>query len=367
MAFSEVKKNFGFGAMRLKMRGEEVDLQEFSRMIDAFIAAGFNYFDTAHGYIGGKSELAIGECLSARYRREDFVLANKLSEWYIEKAEDIIPYFEAQLKACRVGYFDFYLCHSVNRKNYEKYKACRAFEIISELKAQGKVRHMAISFHDTADVLDKILSEQPAIEAVQLQINYLDYDDPGVQSRACYDVAVKHGKKVIVMEPVKGGALVNLPKEGAELIESLGGGSPASYALRYAASLPEVFMVLSGMKDLPMVEENVRTMGNFLPLTEREEAALSEVRAIIRRAAQIGCTGCNYCAEVCPKGIKISSIFDVANKVSAAKITRSAAAELMPSEGERAADCIKCGACERVCPQNIGIREKLEEIAEKIK
>ena len=367
MAFPEVKKNFGFGAMRLKMNGDEVDKAEFSKMIDAFIDAGFNYFDTAHGYIGGKSELAIGECLSARHKREDFLLANKLSEWYIEKAEDIRPYFEAQLKACRVDYFDFYLCHSVNRKNYEKYKACRAFEIISELKAEGKVRHMAISFHDTADVLDKILSEQPAIEAVQLQINYLDYDDPGVQSRACYDVAVKHGKAVIVMEPVKGGALVNLPERGAKLIESLGGGSPASYALRYAASLPEVFMVLSGMASIEMLEENVRTMGDFRPLTEREEATLSEVRAIIREAAQIGCTGCNYCAEVCPKGIAISKIFGIANEVYAAKITRGEAKEKMPDEGERAEDCIKCGACEQVCPQNIDIREKLEKIAKRIK
>ena len=366
MAFSEVKRKFGFGAMRMKMNGDEIDLDEFSKMIDRFIGAGFNYFDTAHGYIKGKSELAIGECLCARYKREDFVLANKLSEWYLEREEDIIPYFEEQLKACRVDYFDFYLCHGVDRENYQKYKQIRAFEVISKLKEEGRVKHLAISFHDTADVLDMILTEQPAIEAVQLQINYLDYDDPAIQSRACYDVAVKHGKPVMVMEPIKGGTLVNLPEKAAAVIDSLGGGSPASYALRYAASHPAVFMVLSGMGNMDMVEENIRTMGDFKPLDEKEEAALAEVRQIIRDSRQIGCTGCNYCAEVCPRDIKISDMFALVNQVNAAKITKAEAKANMPAEGH-AADCIACGACERVCPQDIEIREKLADIAKKYK
>ena len=211
--FEEVKRNFGFGCMRLPMIGEEVDTQEVNRMVDAFIEAGFNYFDTAHGYIDGKSEEAIKTCLTSRYPRDKYILANKLSDWFFEKEEEVLPLFENQLAICGVEYFDFYLFHALNRISYVKHKNLHTFETVSKLHEEGKVRHIAMSFHDTADILDMILTEQPQIEVVQLQINYLDYDDPGVQSKACYDVAVKHGKKVIVMEPVKGGALVNLPAE----------------------------------------------------------------------------------------------------------------------------------------------------------
>ena len=366
MAFEKVKKNFGFGAMRLKMNGDEVDYEEFKRMIDAFIAAGFNYFDTAHGYIDGKSEIAIRECLTSRYDREDYVLANKLSEWYIKEEADVLPYFENQLKICGVDYFDFYLLHAVNGTNYEKYKACNAFAIVADLKKQGKIKHMAMSFHDTAAVLDRILSEQPDIEAVQLQINYLDFDDPGIQSKACYDVAVKHGKKVIVMEPVKGGRLVNLPREAAEVLDALGGGSYASYAIRYAASYPEVFMVLSGMGNMDMLNDNVSTMGNFVPLSAKELEATDRCRAIIRKVNQIPCTSCN-CAEVCPQKLRVSEIFNAYNGFVAADITREEAKAKLPAEGGNAADCIGCGQCESVCPQSIEIRKHLAVIAKRLK
>ncbi len=298
MSFPEIKKNFGFGCMRLKMDGENVDYAEFNRMIDSFIAAGFNYFDTAHGYIGGKSETAIRDCLSARYKREDFILANKLSDWYFEKEEDIVPLFESQLKLCGVEYFDFYLFHCLTRKSYPKHKECNTFEIVKKLKEQGKIKHIAMSFHDTADILDMILTEQPFIEVVQLQINYLDYDDPSVQSKACYDVAVKHGKKVIVMEPVKGGALVNLPDKAAQVLDELKGGSYASYALRYAASYPNVFMVLSGMGSMDMMMDNLNTFDPFVSFTQREFEACDRVREIIRQVSQIPCTACAYCTEV---------------------------------------------------------------------
>ena len=238
MAFEKIKKNFGFGCMRLKLVDGNVDYTEFNRMIDLFMESGFNYFDTAHGYINGKSETAIRDCLVARYKREDFVLANKLSPWFFEKEEDILPLFESQLSACGVDYFDFYLFHCLTRETYPKNKRCNTFEIINRLKEEGKIKHIAMSFHDTADVLDTILTEQPSIEAVQLQFNYLDFDDPGVQSKACYDVAVKHGKRVLVMEPVKGGALVDLPDRAKEVLDGFSGGSYASYALRFAASFP---------------------------------------------------------------------------------------------------------------------------------
>ncbi len=363
MAFENVKEKFGFGCMRLKMDGERVDYAEFNRMIDAFIEAGFNYFDTAHGYIDGKSETAIRDCLAARYNREDFVLANKLSYWCFEKEEDIIPLFESQLSLCGVEYFDFYLFHALSRKSYQKHKDCNSFDIVKKLKEQGKVKHIAMSFHDTADVLDMILTEQPCIEAVQLQINYLDYDDPGVQSKACYDVAVAHGKKVIVMEPVKGGALVNLPDEAARIFDGLGGGSYASYALRYAASFPEVFMVLSGMGSMEMLEDNVKTFSEFVPFTKEEFAATDRVREIIRRVRQVPCTSCRYCTDVCPKKIAIPDIFSAYNKFLAAKITWGEAKDSFPKDKAGAVDCIGCGKCESVCPQNIGIRGHLEKIS----
>ncbi len=363
----DTTKRLGFGCMRLKMKDDEVDQEEFKRMIDAFMAAGFTYFDTAHGYLNGKSEAALRPCLTKRYDRASYQLANKLSEWYIKEEGDIRPFFEKQLAICGVDYFDVYLCHAVNRHNYEKYRSCRAFEILGELKNEGKIRHVAMSFHDTADVLDRILAEQPTVELVQLQINYLDHDDPGVQSRACYDVAMKHGKRVIVMEPVKGGALVNLPKEATAVLDGLHGGSYASYALRYAASLPGVVMVLSGMGSMEMMQDNLQTMDRFVPLSEKEEQALAEVREIIRRVRQIPCTSCNYCAEVCPQSIPISGVFAAYNPYLAAKKTWGEAKEELPGQGGGAADCIGCGACEQVCPQSIAIRKHLAAVAKRLK
>lgn len=364
--FKEIKKNFGFGCMRLPMKNDEIDYEEFNKMIDAFISAGFNYFDTAHGYLGGKSELAIGDCLAARYPREAFLLANKLTHPYFNCEADIRPLFEDQLKRCGVDYFDFYLLHSLNATNYQKHKACNSFKIVRELKEEGKIKHIAMSFHDTAEVLDMILTEQgDCIEAVQLQFNYLDYDDPGVQSKKCYDVVIKHGKKVLVMEPVKGGSLVNLPNEAAALLSTLTSGSQASFALRYAASFPDVVMVLSGMGNMDMVNDNIATMSDFVPLSEKEIAATAELREIIRRVTQIQCTKCEYCVDGCPVGIKIPYVFANYNRYLAAKITRREAKENQPKDSATPDACIKCGACEEICPQSLPIRELLEQIAKR--
>jgi predicted aldo/keto reductase-like oxidoreductase len=366
MSFPEIKKNFGFGCMRLPMKGDEVDYDEFNKMIDAFIDAGFNYFDTAHGYIGGKSELAIRDCLAARYPRESFLLANKLTHPYFETEADVRPFFEDQLKRCGVEYFDFYLFHTLNANNYKKHKACKTFETVKQLKEEGKIRHIAMSFHDTADVLDMILSEQSdIIEAVQLQFNYLDYDDPGVQSKKCYDVVMKYGKKVLIMEPVKGGVLVNLPEEAAKKLSALTDGSQASFAIRYTASFPEVVMVLSGMGNMDMMNDNISTMRDFVPLSKEEMDATEDLRQTIRRVRQIQCTKCEYCVDGCPAGIKIPYVFANYNNYLAAKITRREAKANQPADSATPDACIGCGACEEICPQSLPIRELLKQIAER--
>ena len=215
MYFDEVKKNFGFGCMRLPMTadGSAVDTEETCKMVDTFLEQGFNYFDTAHGYLGGKSELALKDCLTSRHKREEYILTDKLTISFFKKQEDIRPFFESQLEACGVEYFDFYLMHAQSKEIFAHFKKCHAYETALELKKEGKIRHFGISFHDRAEVLEEILKEYPQIEVVQIQFNYLDYEDPAVQSKKCYEVCRKYNKPVIVMEPVKGGNLVNLPED----------------------------------------------------------------------------------------------------------------------------------------------------------
>ena len=251
--FDKVKGNFGFGCMRLPMKDGEVDREEFTRMVDAFLEAGFNYFDTAHGYLDGKSETAIRACLTSRHPRESYVLTNKLSNNYFQSQEEIRPLFQSQLEACGVEYFDFYLMHSQNKDVFEKYKRCRAYETALELRREGKVRHVGLSFHDKAQVLDQILTEYPQMEVVQIQLNYVDFEDPSVESRKCLEVCRAHGKPAIIMEPVKGGSLVNLPPTAQMVFDELKGGSNASYAIRFAARQEGVWMVLSGMGNMDMI------------------------------------------------------------------------------------------------------------------
>ncbi len=258
--FPEVKKNFGFGMMRLPMKDNDVDYDQVSQMVDLFLENGFNYFDTAHGYIDGKSEMAVKKCLTSRHDRSEYSLTDKLTGSYFNKEEDIRPFFESQLKACGVDYFDFYLMHAQNAREFEKFKKCRAYETALELKKEGKIHHFGISFHDKADVLDRILTEYPQIEIVQIQFNYLDYEDASVESGKVYRVCEKHNKPVLVMEPVKGGSLVNLPKEAQEIFDALHGGSNASYAIRFAAGFPNIRMVLSGMSSLEQMQDNISSI-----------------------------------------------------------------------------------------------------------
>ena len=361
----KVKKNFGFGCMRLPMNGDQVDIAETTRMVDEFLAQGFNYFDTAHGYIQGKSELALKECLTSRHNREDYILTNKLSEGYFKTQADIRPFFQSQLEACGVDYFDFYLMHSQGSTNYQHFKDCRAYETAFELKAEGKVRHVGISFHDRAEVLDQILTEYPQIEVVQIQFNYLDYDDIAVQSRKCYEVCRKHGKPVLVMEPVKGGSLVNLPEEAKKVLDDLHGGSPASYAIRFAAGFPGMMMVLSGMSNMEQMKDNLSYMRDFKPLNETELAAVNKVQEIFHKMNMIPCTACRYCVEGCPKQISIPDLFAIMNIKQLHHDWNADYyyEEVHTAPGRRASDCLKCGKCEKICPQHLPIRKLLEEIA----
>ena len=363
--FEEVHKNFGFGCMRLPMKLGKVDYAEFNKMIDAFLESGFNYFDTAHGYLKGKSETALRDCLVKRYPREKFILTNKLTNAYIKREEDVRPFFESQLQICGVEYFDFYLMHAQSKENFALFKRCRAYEQALEFKKEGKIKHFGISFHDTAEVLDQILTEYPQIEVVQIQLKYVDYDDPAVQSRKCLEVCNRHDKPVIVMEPVKGGNLVNLPKAAKKYFKELGDASEASYAIRFAAGCDGVFMVLSGMSDMAQMNDNLSYMKDFKPLDGRELQAVQNVCAVFQSMNLIACTACRYCTDGCPKGISIPDLFACMNSK---RIHRDWNADYYYNQvhtktGGKASECIKCGKCESACPQHLPIRKLLKGVA----
>ena len=363
--FQEVKKNFGFGCMRLPMNGDEVDYAEFNEMIDTFIGNGFNYFDTAHGYLDGKSETALRDCLAARYPRDKFILTNKLTQPYFKTEAEVRPFFESQLKICGVDYFDFYLMHAQSKEIFAHFKKCRAYEQALEFKAEGKIKHFGISFHDTAEVLDQILTEYPQIEVVQIQLNYVDYDDPAVQSKKCLEVCNKHNKPVIVMEPVKGGNLVNLPEDAKKYFEELGTASPASYAIRFAAGCNGVFMVLSGMSDLAQMNDNISYMKDFKPLSEKELKAVNGVCEVFKKMNLIACTACRYCTDGCPKKISIPDLFACMNTKNIYHDWNANYyySEVHTKNRGKASECIKCGKCEKACPQHLPIRELLTSVA----
>ena len=360
-----VHYKFGFGCMRLPQKDGGIDLETFSRMVDEFLANGFNYFDTAHGYHGGKSEVALCECLTKRYPREQYILTDKLSTFHFDSEEEIRPLFETQLQTLGVEYLDFYLMHAQDEKIFEKYKKCSAYETALELKKEGKVKHVGLSFHDKAEVLDRILTEYPEMEVVQIQLNYLDFEDPAVQSKKCYEVAQKHGKPVIVMEPVKGGNLADLPDDAAKVFDALGSASYASYALRFAAGLEGVLAVLSGMSDLAMTCDNIRTMKDFRPLDEKETAAVEEVCRVFRGKNLIPCTACRYCTEKCPRKIPIPDLFACMNAYkNFHNWNNKYYYNLHTASGGKASSCVGCGNCEYICPQHLPVRSLLKEVAE---
>ena len=365
-------KKLGFGLMRLPMldgnNETAIDLEKVKQMVDLFLQRGFTYFDTALMYCGGKSESAVKEVLTSRYPRESFQLATKLHAEFIETLEDRDRVFEEQCERTGVSWFDYYLLHDINAVSLPKMKKLDCFRWIREKKAQGKIRHMGFSFHDSADLLDKVLTEYPDFDFVQLQINYLDWESEGVQSRRCYETAVRHGKKVIVMEPVKGGTLANVPKRAEEMFRSAQPEwSIPSWAIRFAASLEQVMMVLSGMSTLEQLEDNTGFMSDFKPLSQEERGLVLQAADIINEKVAIPCTGCAYCVEGCPQRINIPRAFALYNtdKQECEKdwTPQGEYYENMVEHSGKASDCIGCGQCETMCPQHLPIIDWLKTVA----
>lgn len=369
------EKKLGFGLMRLPLLDPEdttkIDYEAMSAMADCYMEAGFNYFDTATPYHGGgNSEIAFRECVAKRYPRDSYTVTDKLSFFIVRKAEELEDFFEGQLERCGVAYFDYYLLHAMNKEYLELAERIGAFDFVQKKKQEGKIRHIGFSFHDKVEVLEEFLTRHPEMEYVQLQINYVDWESADVQSRACYETAVRHGKKVLVMEPVKGGLLVNIPQEAKALLEEADHGkSVASWAVRFAASLPEVVMVLSGMSNMEQMEDNLSYMRDFKPLTEEENQLIDRVTKIILSKENIPCTGCRYCVDGCPQKIAIPDYFKLMNDISKFGEPQIAKAKQYYSQytGDmklgKASACIKCGRCEQHCPQHLPIKKYLEDTA----
>ena len=364
----------GFGFMRMPLTDPDdqtsIDIPQLEEMVDIFLDAGFTYCDTAWMYHDFTSEDTVGKSVVARCPRDRFTIASKMPVAMIRSHEEGADIFEAQKKKLGVSYFDYYLVHDMNVVNYERAKRFDMISFLRRKKEEGEILRLGFSCHDNADYLDRVLTECPFFEFVQLQINYLDWESEGVQSRKCYEVCVKHGKPVIVMEPVKGGTLASLPAEAEAMLREVHPDwSPASWALRFVCSLPGVQTVLSGMSTVQQVRENTEMVRSMEPLTQEENDLLQKAAAIIRESIAIPCTGCRYCVEEssCPKGILIPNYFALYNTEKLR--TREDWSPEMEyyanylKQGYGAAsDCIACRACERVCPQHIEISERMKEV-----
>ena len=367
-------KKLGFGLMRMplldKTNAADVDIEQVKKMVDLFMERGFTYFDTALMYNGFASESVAKTALVDRYPRESFTLATKLHAAFFNSFEDRDKVFAGQLKKTGAGYFDYYLLHGIESAMLPKYEQFDCFNWLLEKKAQGLVKHVGFSYHDSAELLDKLLTKYPEMEFVQLQINYLDWESQWIQSRACYEVAVKHGKPVIVMEPVKGGTLANVPKEAEMLFrEYAPNRSIPSWALRFAASLDNVMVVLSGMSNLEQMEDNTGFMEDFVPLTEEEKDLCFRAAKIINSQIAIPCTGCSYCTEGCPAKIAIPQYFSLYNEVKRENLEEKgwtasfAQYSVLNQKFSKAKDCLQCGQCESVCPQHLPIIENLKKVS----
>ncbi len=359
-------KKLGFGLMRLPMKGEEIDIEQVKKMADTFMSKGFTYFDTAYVYIGGKSEVALKEAVVDRYPRESFQCATKLPLWDLKAPEEMEKIFQESLDRAGLSYYDFYLLHALNKDAAQKAEELGAWDFIKGLKEQGRAKHIGFSFHDSAQVLDEILTKHPEAEFVQLQINYADWDSESVQSRLCYETAIKHGKPVIIMEPVKGGSLATMTPQVQKLFkEAAPELSVPSWAVRYAASLEGIVTVLSGMSTEEQLNDNVSYMEDFQPLSDGEREVVKKAVDILNSTPTIPCTGCKYCVDGCPQKINIPGIFSAMNNYTLYNNEAGAKGNYKHavSEGGKASDCVQCGNCEAHCPQHIEIIETLKKCA----
>ncbi len=367
-------KNFGFGLMRLPLNdpsnAADVDMDQLKKMVDLFMENGFTYFDTAWMYNGFKSEEAAREALVERYDRDSFTLSTKLHAGFFNSYEDRDKVFNEQLEKTGAGYFDYYLIHGIEAGMLPKYEKYDVFGWVLEKKKQGLVKHAGFSFHDTPETLDYLLTKYPEMEFVQLQLNYLDWESPWIQSRACYETARRHNKPIIVMEPVKGGTLAKMPEEAAALFKEYDSSmSVPSWALRFAASLPGVMMVLSGMSSLEQMKDNISFMKEFTPLTEEEKALCFKVADVINAQTAVPCTACHYCTEGCPMKICIPEYFSIYNEDMREHLEEKGWTinftnyELLSEKFGRASECIGCGQCQEVCPQHLPIIEYLKDVA----
>ena len=367
------KKKLGFGLMRLPLLDPNddgsVDLEQMKQMVDSFLEQGFTYFDTAWMYCDGKSEEFANKALVSRHPRDSFTLTTKLPAYMIKKEEDRESVFQEQLRRTGAGYFDYYWLHDVNGRSLRRFDRYNCWDFILKKKEEGLVRHVGFSFHDTPELLDRVLTEHPEMEYVQLQLNYLDWDSLGVQSHACYDVATRHGKPVIVMEPVKGGTLAKVPEELEQLFkEHEPDLSVPSWAIRFAATQKNVMVVLSGMSNMAQLTDNTSYMKDFKPLNNDEMQLMTHAAEILNRNIVIPCTGCSYCTVNCPQNIAIPKYFSLynADKQEIKEKTWTPQGfyynNLALNFG-KASSCIKCGQCEAMCPQHLPIRKYLEDVA----
>lgn len=373
-------KKLGFGCMRLPVLGESkdfmsaenIDLEQFRQMVDIFMERGFTYFDTSYVYHGGKSELALREALVKRYPRDSFLLADKLPTFSITKPEQLPAIFEEQLERCGVSYFDYYLLHNIWETNYDtNIVPCDEFGFACHMKEEGKIRHLGMSYHDSPEALDRILTEHPEVEFVQIALNYYDWESEFVQARRCYEVIRRHGRQVIVMQPVKGGMLAKVPECVQSEMEKIQPDmTPASWAVRFAAGLDGIIVVLSGMSNLQQIKENTSYMKEFIPLNRQEREVLERAVATMKQKKAIACSQCGKCDAACPKDIHISDILATYNTIMRQREQGlDVNVELnyyrpLKRRQHGGDQCDNCGKCNKACPMQLDVMSELKRASD---